>query len=102
MPECPNPLLDRDFLQKWKGGIFFRPHPENYLWNMLGALLTSPSPIPTQILKTWDSPVNPAVWDQGIPERAKWTLPIITQLKDHHYYPHKTKYPLRSHTREGL
>lgn len=61
---------------------------ENYLGNLLGALLASPSPIPTHMLKDWGFLDNPDIWDQRISYRAMSTTPIITEPKDPHSYPH--------------
>lgn len=78
MPECPSALLGRDLL-KMEAEVIFWPYTENCLWNLQGALLTSPSPIPTQILKGWDSLVNPDTWDQGTSGRAISTTSIMIQ-----------------------
>jgi hypothetical protein len=46
--------------------------------------------------------VSPSAWYDGIPGRAKTSIPVKIQLKDPNHYPICRQNPLKQETKEGL
>ena len=81
VPECPTPLLGRDILTKLGTtlvmGSFSAPR-------ALQLLVTTEEPITRSSIerdqKLWENKINPQVWDQGIPGRARQAELVIIVL----------------------
>ena len=79
-PECPAPLSGRDILTKLETtlvmGSFSAPR-------ALQLLVTTEEPITPSTerdQKLWENKINPQVWDQGIPGRARQAELVIIVL----------------------
>ena len=46
--------------------------------------------------------VNPEVWGNEIPGRAKNALSVKIQVKDPTHYPNKKQYPIKHEAKAGL
>ena len=81
VPEYPTPLLGRDILTKLGTtlvmGSFSAPR-------ALQLLVTTEEPITRSSIerdqKLWENKINPQVWDQGIPGRARQAELVIIVL----------------------
>uniref|UniRef100_A0A803TB90 ribonuclease H n=1 Tax=Anolis carolinensis TaxID=28377 RepID=A0A803TB90_ANOCA len=108
MPECPVPLLGRDILCKIRAQVTFGPEkiilavPEEEGWRIQALLLHQPSQeaglIPLAILEQ----VDPVVWADGIPGRAKNIAPVKIALKPDIRPPRIPQYRIPLEAKKGL
>lgn len=50
--------------------------------------------------KTWETHINPMVWDQGISGQAKTAIPVVINLKESSQFPNQKQFPLKA--KQGL
>lgn len=99
MPECPSPHLGQNILHRLTPKI-----------SLGGALISSPLQMlllseKPKILcnsETWETHINPIVWDQGIPGWAKIAVPVVIHLKDPSHFPNQKWFPLRPEVKQDL
>ena len=72
MPECPSPLLGRDFLSAL-GATLTLPENQSQGMFLAGPCIIQDTDNPTQnIPPEIEKLIDPQVWDQGIPGKAKF------------------------------
>lgn len=102
MPECPSPLLGRDFLSAL-GSTFALPENENKAYFWLNYVLYK-----TQTVQPIFSPeigklTDPQISDQRIPGWAKFaTLLKITIKEASIFLPSMCQFPIKPEAQQGL
>ena len=81
VPECTTPLLGRDILTKLETTLLMGSFSAS---GALQLLVTTEEPITRSSIerdqKLWENKINPQVWDQGIPGRARQAELVIIVL----------------------
>lgn len=52
--------------------------------------------------ETWETQVNPIVWDQGILRWAKIAIQFVINLKDPFHFSNWKQFPLRPKAKQSL
>ena len=87
MPECPSPLLGRDFLSAL-GAALTLPENQSQGTFLAGLCIIQDMDSPTQnIPPEIEKLIDPQVWDQGIPGKAKFVTLIKITLKETNNFP---------------
>ena len=101
MPECPSSLLERDFLSAC-GQLLVSENQSQGMF-LAGLCITQDMDRPTQnIPPQIKKLIDPQVWDQGIPEKAKFVTPIRITSKETSNFPSRCQYPIKPEAQQGL
>ena len=96
MPECPSPLLGRDFLSAL-GVTLTLPESQKQGMFLAGLCIIQDMDSPAQNIPP-EKLIDLQVWDQGIPGKAKFVTPIKFTLKETNNFLSRQQHPIKPET----